>query len=159
MYPDKKFILMGESAGGGLSLALTEYFKEEGIRQPDELVLICPWVDTSMDNEEIKEYESVDPFLSAPSLRICAKRWAGDLDVHDWRISPIFGEVSGIRNVTLFTGTREILYPDAIRFFHLLDADPSNELIVGEQINHVYPLFPIKEVKPAVDKIIQVVMR
>jgi acetyl esterase/lipase len=159
MYPDKKIILMGDSAGGGLSLALTEYFRMESMREPDELILICPWVDTSMENDEIRKYETEDPFLSAPSLRICAERWAGDLDVHDWKISPIFGDVSGIHNVTLFTGTSEILYPDAIRFFHMIDADPSNELIVGEEMNHVYPLFPIKEAKPAVDKIMEAVMR
>jgi len=41
----------------------------------------------------------------------------------------------------------------------MLDKDPSNELIVGEEMNHVYPLFPIPEAKPAVEKIIQVVTR
>ena len=43
-----------------------------------------------MDNEEIPEYEPKDPFLCVSSLRVCAKHWAGDLDVRDWRISPIF---------------------------------------------------------------------
>lgn len=37
----------------------------------------------------------------------------------------------------------------------MLDEDPSNELIVGEEMNHVYPLFPIPEAKPAVDKIVR----
>ena len=32
-------ILMGDSAGGGLSVALTEHLKAEGIRLPDELIL------------------------------------------------------------------------------------------------------------------------
>ena len=41
----------------------------------------------------------------------------------------------------------------------MLDQDPSSELIVAEEMNHVYPLYPIPEAKPAVDKIIQVVMR
>ena len=41
----------------------------------------------------------------------------------------------------------------------LLDDDPANELIVGEGMNHVYPLFPIREAKPAVEKIIRVVKR
>ena len=41
----------------------------------------------------------------------------------------------------------------------MLDKDPSNELIIGEEMNHVYPLFPIQEAKPAVEKIIQIVKR
>ena len=157
--PDKKIILMGDSAGGGLSLALTEYFKLEGIRLPDELVLLSPWVDVAMENEEIEKYQPKDPFLSAESLRFAAKRWADDLDVHDWRVSPIFGDLKGIHHVTVFAGTNGILYPDIVKCFHMLDQDPSNELIVAEEMNHVYPLYPIPEAKPAVDKIIQVVMR
>ena len=157
--PGQKVILMGDSAGGGLSLALTEYFKAEEIRLPDELVLLSPWVDTSMSNEQIKDYESVDPFLSVTPLQICAEYWKGDLDVHDWRVSPIYGDMKGIRNVTVFVGTDGILYPDIVKFFGQLEDDPSNELIVGEGMNHVYPLFPIPEAKPAVDKIIQVISR
>ncbi len=91
-HPDKKVILMGDSAGGGLALALAEYFKTEGLRLPDELVLLSPWIDVIMDNEEIEEYQKRDPFLAVESLRIAAKHWAGDLDVRDYRISPIFGD-------------------------------------------------------------------
>ena len=150
---------MGDSAGGGLSLALTEHFKAEGIRLPDELVLLSPWVDVSMENEQITDYESVDPFLSVAPLRSCGEQWKGDLDAHDWRVSPIYGDLKGIRNVTVFVGTDGILYPDITKFFGLLDKDPSNKLIVGEEMNHVYPLFPIPEAKPAVNEIIRIVNR
>ena len=158
-HPDQKIILMGDSAGGGLSAALAEQFKADGIRLPDELILLSPWVDVSMENEEIKEYEAKDPFLTVSSLLPCAERWRGELDIHDRHISPIYGDLSGIHNVTVFLGTAEIFYPDVTKFFHMLDDDPSNELIVAEDMNHVYPLFPIPEAKPAVNKILQVVTR
>lgn len=157
--PDKKIILMGDSAGGGLALALTECFKQEGIRMPDELVLISPWVDVAMDNEEIKKIAPEDPFLEIESLKTVAERWADDLDLHDWRVSPIYGDLKGIRNVTTFVGTSEIFYPDVVKLYHLLDQDPSNELVVGEDMLHVYPLLPIQEAGPAVDKIVEVVKR
>ena len=156
-HPDKNTILMGDSAGGGLALALTEHFKAEGIHMPDRLILLSPWVDVSMENEQIREYESVDPFLKVTPLRDCAEQWKGDLDVHDWHISPIYGDLKGIRNVTVFVGTDGIFYPDITKFFGMLDKDPSNELIIGEEMNHVYPLFPIPEAKPAVDKIIRTI--
>ena len=53
--------------------------------------------------------ESVDPFLSVTPLRTCADLWKGDLDVHDWRISPIYGNLKGIRNTTVFVGTDGII--------------------------------------------------
>lgn len=158
-HPDQKIILMGDSAGGGLSASLTERFKEEGIRLPDELILLSPWVDMSMENEQIKEYEPRDPFLPMSQLLACSERWRGNLDIHDWQVSPIYGDLKGIRNVTVFVGTCEIFYPDVTKFFRMLDDDPSNELIIGEEMNHVYPLFPIPEARTAVDKILQVVMR
>ena len=154
-HPDKKIILMGDSAGGGLALALAELFKSEGIRMPDQLILLSPWVDASMDNEQIKKYEPVDPFLSVAPLCHCAERWKGDLDVHDWHISPIYGNLKGIRNVTVFVGTDGIFYPDITKFYRMLDKDPSNKLIVGKEMIHVYPLFPIPEATPAVNKIIR----
>ncbi|MBR4720234.1 MAG: alpha/beta hydrolase [Clostridia bacterium] len=158
-HPDQKIILMGDSAGGGLSVALTEQFKLDGMRMPDELILLSPWVDISMDNEQINEYADKDPFLSLKSLLTCGKRWSGNLDTHDWHVSPIYGDLKGIRNTTVFLGTDEILYPDITKFFRMIEDDPSNELIVAENMNHVYPLFPIPEAKPAVDKIIQIIKR
>ena len=106
-----------------------------------------------------KNSEKLDPFLSLPPLICCAEYWKGDADAHDWHVSPIYGDLSGIRNVTVFQGTSEIFYPDVTKFFRMLDEDPSNELIIGEEMNHVYPLFPIAEAKPAVEKIVQVVKR
>ncbi len=158
-HPEKKIIMMGDSAGGGLSLALTEYFKSESIRQPDELVLISPWVDISMENEEIGEYQPKDPLIEAASAVSVAKRWSGDLDLHDPRVSPIYGDMKGLRNVTVFVGTDEVLYPDVIKMFYMLDRDVSNELIVSEGMNHIYPLYPIEEAKSACNKIFHIVMR
>ena len=112
-----------------------------------------------MENEQIKDYESLDPFLTVSSLSVCANRWKGDLDLHDRHISPIYGDLKGLRNVTVFLGTCEIFYPDVTKFFAMLGDDPSNELIVAEEMNHVYPLFPIPEAKSAVSKIISVIKR
>ena len=157
--PDQKVILMGDSAGGGLSLAVTEQLKVDGIRLPDELVLLSPWVDIAMDNEQISKYESRDPFLSVQTLSNCAAKWKDDLDAHDWRVSPIYGDLKGIQNVTVFVGTSEIFFPDVTKFYRMLDRDPSNQLIVGSEMNHVFPLFPIPEAEPAVNRIFEAVVR
>ena len=158
-HPEKKIIMMGDSAGGGLSLALTEYFKAEGIRVPDELILFSPWVDVSMGNEEIKDFISRDPMIGPEEVLPAARSWAGDRDMHDPLISPLFGDLKGLHNVTVFIGTEEVLYPDVTKMFHMLDADVSNELIVGEGMIHCYPLNPVEEAIHACHKVFHIVMR
>lgn len=147
---DVPIVIMGDSAGGGLAVAFCEYLGEIGLPQPDKLILISPWMDISMSNPEAADYEKADPMLSAYGLVEMGKCWAGELPLDDYRVSPIFGDVSMLRNVTLFVGTREIFYPDVTAFYEMLRAHGIDaELIIGEGMNHVYPLYPISEADEA----------
>lgn len=158
-HPERKVVLMGDSAGGGLALALTEHLKAEGIRMPDELVLLSPWVDVTMENPEIEDYADEDPWLSVEALKVCGRHWAGDVGPADWHVSPINGDLAGIGNVLLITGTKEVLYPDSMRLYELLDQGVGTELIVAEDMMHVYPLMPIPEALPAQKAIFERVAR
>lgn len=151
---DVPVTIMGDSAGGGLSVAFCEYLDEIGKAQPDNMILLSPWLDISMSNPAMAELEAVDPMLSVDGLAEIGKLWAGDLPLDDYRVSPIFGDVSALKNVTLFVGTREILYPDVTEFYERLQAQgiPS-KLYVGENMNHDYPLFPIPEAGIAFEQI------
>ncbi|MBR1851785.1 MAG: alpha/beta hydrolase [Lachnospiraceae bacterium] len=151
-------IVMGDSAGGGLSVAFCEYLDELGQKQPDKLLLFSPWMDISMSNPEAADYEKADPMLSAYGLVEMGKCWAGDLDLHDYKVSPIFGNISSLQNVYLFVGTREIFYPDVTDFYDMLKKFNINtELVVGEGLNHVYPLYPIPEADDAFEQICDII--
>lgn len=147
-HPEKKIVLMGDSAGGGLALAVAEHLKQEGLLPPDELILFSPWVDVTMTNPSIRDYEPLDPWLTV-SLRAAGLRFADGADPKDYRINPIHGELSGIRNVLLITGTHELLYPDTMLLWEKLSDEPTNELVVGEGMLHVYPLIPVPESEEA----------
>jgi acetyl esterase/lipase len=148
-HPERPVMLVGDSAGGGLALSLCEEFAEKGLPQPDRTVLFSPCVDISLDNPDIDDYVNKDPFIS-PALRVYAERWAGDLDVRDRRVSPLFGDVSRLGPLTVFTGTKEIMYPDIMLLADRLSAaGADHELIVGEGMCHVWPLFPIPEGRAA----------
>ena len=149
---NKEIIFMGDSAGGGLSISFSQYLKTLNIKQPDKLVLFSPWVDVSMENSEIDKYESIDPVLSKYGLKQLGKIWANELDVKDYKVSPIYGDLD-IPKTLLFIGTKEIFYPDNILFFNKLDKDKS-QLIIGEGLTHVYPIYPVKEGHEAVRNII-----
>lgn len=147
-------IIMGDSAGGGLAVAFCEYISELGLDQPDKMILFSPWMDVSMSNPEVADYEDVDPMLSAYGLIEMGRCWAGDLDMKDYKVSPIYGDISSLQNVYLFVGTREIFYPDVTKFYSMLqESNIKSELIVGEGMNHVYPTYPIPEADEAMEQI------
>ena len=155
---NKPITIMGDSAGGGLSAAFCEYLAVNDIPQPKNLILISPWVDVSMSgNYDDVEY---DPMLGVEGAREMGKAWAGDLDLKDYRISPMFGDMMSLPQTTLFVGTHEILYPDVVEFYNRLRASGVNvELIIGREMTHVYPVYPgVPESKEALNQIIDILL-
>ena len=61
--------------------------------------------------------------------------------------------------MTVFAGTREILNPDSVKLYEKLDREGTNELVVREGMFHVYPLLPVPEAGPAVDRIVETILR
>ena len=139
---NKPIIIMGDSAGGGLSAAFCEYLTVIDLPQAENLILISPWLDVSMsgDYDEV-EY---DPMLGVDGLREMGKTWAGELDSKDYKVSPLFGEVDKLPKTTLFVGTHEILYPDVLKFYNKLkDKGVDAELNVGDRMTHDYAIYPL----------------
>lgn len=153
-------VFMGDSAGGGMALGLCQQFALEGIAQPRRLVLFSPWVDIRTDNPDIAPYESSDPMMDPLSLQMWTVPWAGGTDMSDFRLSPIEGEVSMLRDVWLFVGERELFCPDVVEFFEKLKARgvPSS-LYIGKSMNHAFPLYPIPEAKEALEIVSDAVLR
>ena len=88
------------------------------------------------------------------------KAWAGDLDLKDYRVSPLFGEVSKLPKTTIFVGTHEEIYNDVLNFYNKLEEnDVDVELNMGLGMNHVYPIYPlIPESKEAFNHIVNVIL-
>lgn len=155
-----KIVFMGDSAGGGLALGLAEALRDQGDTCPEELILISPWVDVTMSNSDIKDYVDLDPMLGVDGLRRMGEVWADGLDMTDPRVSPIYGDLSGLGRVTLTTGTWEVLYPDSLLLAEKLkQAGGDCNLIVGERMIHCYPICPIPEAKAAQEVIWAAILR
>ena len=155
---DKRVILMGDSAGGGLALVIALSLAERGVRQPDELILLSPWVDITHTNPDIAHYADVDPLMDPGPLTAVGESWAGGTPPSDWHLSPINGDLSALRRVTTFVGSREIFLPDnALLHDRLVQAGVDSDLHIGENLNHVYPMLPSPEGRRARHEIIRII--
>ena len=108
------------------------------------------------------DYDEVefDPMLGIDGLREMGETWAGDLDPKDYKVSPMFGDVSNLAKTTLFVGTHEIFYPDVVKFYNkLIENGVDAELNVGEEMTHVYAIYPlVPESKEAFNHIVEVIL-
>lgn len=112
----KNLIVMGDSAGGGLSLALCERAGEDNLEQPSKLILISPWLDVSMENNKIEEVQQNDKLLNKEILKLAGQVYARDKELSYYLVSPMNGPLGKLKNITVFSGTYDILNPDAKLF-------------------------------------------
>lgn len=107
-------------------------------------VLISPVLDVTLSNPQMTGVEPHDPWLAAPGLRYLAEVWQGDLDPADHRVSPLLARaLEGLGPITLFSGTRDILNPDAHRLVERARREGVDVAFhEGDALIHVYPLLP-----------------
>ena len=135
-YGAENLIVAGDSAGGGLALALQQQVKA----QPAGLILNSPWLDASVSDPAQPEIERKDWLLNRFSLRTWGQWWAGSRDLKDPMVSPLFGDLSALPPTLLFAGSADILVADARR---LAAAAPGKVRYIEEAgLMHVYPLMP-----------------
>lgn len=112
----ENFIFMGDSAGGGLALAITEKAGENNLKLPKRLILISPWLDVRLENPEIDEVQKRDPVLFKPTLKLAGEIYAGNDGINNVFVNPIDGYIDNLPEITIFTGTNDILNPDVHKF-------------------------------------------
>ena len=157
--PGKRIVLMGDSAGGGLAVVIALSLAEQGSRQPDELILLSPWVDITHTNPDIADYVDIDPLMAPEPLTIMGRSWAGDTPTTDWHLSPVNGDLSALHRVTTFVGSREIFLPDnALLHDRLVEAGVDSTLHIGHNLNHVYPMIPSPEGRGARREIARIIL-
>ena len=106
-------VVMGDSAGGGIGLALVEKITEDSnYNIPSKTILISPWLDVRMTNPEIDKVQENDKELNRETLRLAGLSYAGIDGIDSKLVNPIDGDISKLKNVTIFTGTYDILNPD-----------------------------------------------
>ena len=156
--PDKEIVLAGDSAGGGLSLALMMELKRSSRQLPAMCVLLSPWTDLTLSGESIETHKKRDPYLTQRILQMYSSLYCVDIDTNDWRVSPLFGDYSGLPPTLVMVGDRELLLDDSLRIKEFSsNSGMELEVDVWAEMVHVWMGFIpfIPEGKKAISRIAQ----
>ncbi|ADM09347.1 Lipolytic enzyme [Parvularcula bermudensis HTCC2503] len=137
----KSVYVGGDSAGGGLTLALIIALKERGSAVPGGAFLYSPWADLSHGSESVVENEPTERMLTPAGARKAADMYRGSVDATDPKISPVFADFAGFPPLLVFVSTTEMLRDDGRRVAsRAKEAGVPVELVSKEGLVHAWPL-------------------
>lgn len=114
-YYGEQIIVAGDSAGGGLAMALCMYLKDHHMSMPGGVVAMSPWTDLTASGESYETNYERDPlFGNTKDSLIYVNDYAGDHDKMDCYISPLFGDFRGFPPMLIQVGSLEMLLSDSV---------------------------------------------
>ena len=152
--------LVGDSAGACLCLVVAQEAHKNGWQKPATTTLLSPCVDLSHTKEkEMRALQEKDSMLQLDRVIILNAIWQGQLSAkHPW-VSPVFGDFSGVDNLSVYYGSDEILQPDDLFLKEMYEkAGKTGHFHEFAGMFHTFAMFPIPEgfkaVKMMAEKII-----
>jgi acetyl esterase/lipase len=147
----------GDSAGGGLTVAMLLVLRNEGVALPKTAVLLSPWLDLTHSSGTFVSNETADLILSAARLREFADWYLGDkASADDPLISPIFADLHGLPPMLIQVGDMEMLLDDSITFAEKAQAAGVDATLdVWEEMFHVWHAIAaiIPEAQEAIEQV------
>jgi len=136
-------VVGGDSAGGGLSLALTMKLRDAGEELPACLWLASPWTDLTMSGSSLITKDPDDPLIHKGYLQELANAYlGGHVDPGDPQVSPLFGKLTGLPPMLIQVGSAETLLDDAVRLAAAGgEADVAVTLQIWPHMIHAWPLW------------------
>lgn len=142
--PEKEIYLGGDSSGGALAIVYTKRLYEGNTKKVLKSFSLSPWMDTSLTNSEIENFEKIDVFLNKKTLQKCGKLWQGNLDPKNYLHSPVNIKNFVSTPLLIISGKNEILTPD-IALFCNNNADKNILWYEYDKMGHCFALYPCKE--------------
>jgi len=133
----RRLSVVGDSAGGGLALALVMRLRDSGERLPTCVVCLSPWTDMAGSSDSIIANSQRDPMFVAEDIERYASTYLGGESRHHPLASPLHGDFANLPAVLLQVGETEILLDDA-RAVHakVIAAGGSSELRIFKGVPH-----------------------
>jgi epsilon-lactone hydrolase len=135
-------VLAGESAGGGLAIAMMVSARDRGLPPPAAAYVMSPYVDLTLAGATMETKRNADPLLSKELLQPRVADYVSDGDAALGLISPIFADLSGLPPLIIQAGSHEVLLDDALRLARQAAiADVEVTLNVTPGVPHVFQGF------------------
>ena len=150
-------VLAGDSAGGGLVMALLLSLRDAGEQMPAGAVMFSPWLDLTASGESMTTRARRDPWFKPPDMPIIASYYCKEDDYRNPLVSPVFADVHGLPPVYIQVGDDEILLSDSTRIADKIDAAGGDvTLEVWPNMFHVFQVFvhQMPESREAIDKLV-----
>ncbi|MEK9967538.1 MAG: alpha/beta hydrolase [Ferrovibrio sp.] len=139
--PDRLW-LAGDSAGGGLALALMLACRRQGLPLPAAAALFSPWTDLTCGSPSLAENARRCAWFTADHLHFAARLYAGRHDRRDVLISPLHGDLSGLPPLLLHASDSELLRDDSLRLAERARAAGTQvRLRLWHGLPHAWPNF------------------
>ena len=134
-------IFAGESSGGGLALATLIFLRDAGDPLPACAVCYSPHTDLALTGESVKTKAKADVINRPFDVSGNAARYAGEYDLKDPLISPLYAPLQGLPPILIHVGTEDILLDDSTRFAeHARIAGVDVTLNIWPGMLHAFPL-------------------
>jgi acetyl esterase/lipase len=146
----------GDSAGGGLAVALCLRLRDEGAPLPAAVGLLSPWVDLEGNTPSMLTLGAADPIVTRDGMLILAELYIGaDGDRKNPLAAPIHADLRGLPPMVLHVGTRETQLDQAVAFARRArEAGVAVDERVWSEMIHVFQMFPpFPEAQTSIDEI------
>ena len=139
-----RFALVGDSAGGGLALAVASHVAHDAAfssgPQPRCLALMSPWTDLSLSGASMTDKADDDPLLTRDLLSAAVHHYLGDGPPRDPRASPVFANMSELPPLLIHVGDDEVLLDDSTRVMERVEKSGGEVRVeIWANMIHVFP--------------------
>lgn len=121
-YAPERIAIAGDSAGGGLALALLSVLCRRGT-PPAAAAAISPWTDLTLGGASMTANADADALLPAIRIEEVRDFYLAGRDPRDPRASPLFADFPSVCPILFQVGSEEILRDDTLRLAARLQAE------------------------------------
>jgi acetyl esterase/lipase len=151
--PAGSITVAGDSAGGGLALALLLSLRDAGDHLPVAAMLFSPWTDLAGTGASLQSNSDRDAMFAGEGMDRAAAPYLAGEDPRHPLASPLYADLGRLPPLLIHVGSYEVLLDDSTRLAdRARAAGTAVKLRTWPVVPHVWQLFPIPE---AVDSMAQ----